>query len=94
MRWFGLFAVLGACAVAEPTDAVRETCEPSDDYAACTTDAGKAGYCAPDAGCVEACTAVSAVCWNYTYAWPHDPDMERDPICWCTDDNTLAPSQR
>ena len=57
------------------------------DYDACTTDDGKDGWCVPHAGCLEVCSEVSNACWNFTYAWPGDPEMERAPICWCSDDS-------
>ena len=84
--------MLSACTVGE--SGVIDACFTSGEFAACTTGAGKAGYCVPDAGCVEACTQISHVCWNYTYVWPNDPQMQGDPICWCSDDSALAPSQR
>jgi len=87
-----LLGMLGACTVGD--SAVDDPCFASADFAACTTGAGKAGYCVPKTGCVEACAAVSDVCWTYTYVWPNDPEMQRDPICWCSDDSALAPSQR
>ena len=80
-------AMLGACTVGK--SGVEDACFASADFARCTTGDGKAGYCVPDAGCVEACTEVSDVCWNYTYVWPHDPTMQRDPICWCDDDSPV-----
>ena len=64
--------------------------EPANDYRACVTGDAKAGWCVPDTGCIESCAEVSAFCWTFSYAWPNDPEMQHDPICWCTDDEWPA----
>lgn len=73
-------------------ESVSDGCSTDDDYASCTTGDDKPGYCVPQRGCSESCDDVSTICWNFTYVWTDG--FDHDPLCYCADDEWLAPSQR
>ena len=81
-----LALVTTACVVGDPAPIAQV----GTAWQSCATTEGLSGWYVPQdakredklGACTPACDQVAS-CTDWMYAWPHDPQMERDPVCAC-----------